>query len=164
MKSLFVVRHAKSSWEDLSLTDHERPLLPVGVKKTNRIVNYLRGKGVKPQLLLSSSAVRAYETARIIADGLGYPEEKIEKSDKLYHASPNEILEELTQLPEEIDSVMIFGHNPAFTYFINNYLDETIYNLPTSGLVSITFDTDKWKNIDRAEFRVNYMVTPKMLK
>ena len=157
MKTLFVVRHAKSSWEDMSLSDHDRPLLPIGEKKTLRIVEYLRGKGELPDLFLSSSAKRAYETARIIANGLGYPVEQIQ-------LSKNDILDELYALPENIHSVMIFGHNPTFTYFVNEFMDDPIYNLPTSGLACIVFDTDNWEKIGEADFHVKYMVTPKMLK
>ncbi len=164
MKTLYVVRHAKSSWEDMSLSDHDRPLLPIGIKKTNRIVNYLKGKGVKPDLLLSSTAKRAHETAKIIAGGLGYPPDKIQTEQNLYHASPGGILRELYGLTDEIESVMIFGHNPAFTYFVNDYLEETIFNLPTSGLVCIVFETDRWENIGNADFHNKYLVTPKMLK
>jgi phosphohistidine phosphatase len=148
----------------MSLSDHDRPLLPVGVKKTNRIVKYLKAKSVKPDLLLSSSARRAYETARIIADGIGYPDEQIQKTEALYHASSEDILSELYGLPDDIESVMIFGHNPTFTYFINDYLDETIYNLPTSGTVCVVFETDKWEEISSAKNHVKFLVTPKMLK
>jgi phosphohistidine phosphatase len=148
----------------MSLSDHDRPLLPVGEKKTHRIVKYLKAKSIKPDLLLSSSATRAYETARIIAEGLGYPGDRIQKTEALYHASPDDILSELFTLPDDIESVMIFGHNPTFTYFINDYLDETIYNLPTSGTVCIVFDTDKWEEISSASSHVKFLVTPKMLK
>jgi phosphohistidine phosphatase len=164
MKTLYVVRHAKSSWEDMSLSDHDRPLLPIGEKKTKRIVNYLKGKGVLPDLFISSSATRAYETARIIAKGLGYPEEKIVKEPNLYHASDDDILKELYGLDNDIDSVMIFGHNPTLTYFVNRYLDHTIFNLPTSGLAGIVFETDKWEKIGGAKNHIQFFVTPKMLK
>ena len=164
MKTLYVVRHAKSSWEDMSLSDHDRPLLPVGEKKTKRIVEYLKGKGIVPDLLLSSSAKRAYETARIIARGIGYPEKKIKKESALYHASSGDILKELYGLDNGIKSVMIFGHNPTLTYFVNHYLEDTIFNLPTSGLVGIVFETEEWEKIGEAKNHVKFFVTPKMLK
>lgn len=164
MKTLYVVRHAKSSWEDMSLSDHDRPLLPIGMKKTNRIVGFLKNKQIKPDLLLSSSAARALGTARIIADGIGYPEDQIKIESNMYHASSASIYDELYGLDNEIESVMIFGHNPTFTYFVNNFLDIPIDNLPTSGLVSISFITEKWEDISNADHKVNFIVTPKMLK
>jgi phosphohistidine phosphatase len=164
MKTLYVVRHAKSSWEDMSLSDHDRPLLPIGVKKTKRIISFLKSRQIKPELLLSSSAVRAFETARLIAEGIEYPAENIKAEPNLYHASSRSIFKELYGLDNQINTVMIFGHNPTFTYFVNNFLDIPIDNLPTSGLVGIRFETDKWENIDDAKFTVEFIVTPKMLK
>lgn len=164
MKTLYVVRHAKSSWEEYGLSDHDRPLLPIGKKKTRRIVNFLKDNNVTPDLLKSSTASRALGTARIIAQGLGYPEDKIEEEANLYHASSESIFDELYVLPDTIDSVMIFGHNPTFTYFVNKFVSPPIDNLPTSGVVSVTFETDEWEKIGMVDFKVNFVVTPRMLK
>lgn len=164
MKTLFVVRHAKSSWEDFSLSDHDRPLLPIGVKKTNLIVRFLQSKNEIPQLMLSSSAVRAFETARLIAAGVGYPQDEIKIEPLLYHASSETIFDELSAVSNDIVSVMIFGHNPTFTYFVNRFLDPGIVNLPTSGMVAIEFETNKWEDIIKAKHRIKYFVTPKALK
>jgi phosphohistidine phosphatase len=164
MKTLYIVRHGKSSWEDPSLSDHDRPILSTGIKKTKRIAKFLQNKKLKPGLLLSSSAKRAYQTAEIIADAIGYPKEKIKKESNLYHASPDGIYSELFGLPDDLDSVMIFGHNPSFTYFVNYFLSPTIENLPTSGTVSINFDCDKWNQISDSKFHVNFVVFPRMLK
>jgi phosphohistidine phosphatase len=164
MKILFIVRHGKSSWEDPRLPDHDRPLLPIGIKKTKRIAKYLNNKKIHPDLLYSSSAQRAYETANIIAEVIGYPKEKIKKERNLYHASPDEIYAELFALPDHLNSVMIFGHNPTLTYFVNDFLSPTIENLPTTGTVSINFDCDTWEQLSDSAFHVNFVIFPKMLK
>lgn len=164
MKTLFIVRHAKSSWEDPQISDHDRPLLAVGVKKTKRISNFLVQKNVLPELMLSSTAVRAFETARLIAAHIGYPEDQIKSSSNLYHAGSGDIFTELYAIENTVDSVMIFGHNPTLTYFANQYLDPRIENLPTSGLVSIEFGCDKWEDINDSKFQVNFVVFPRMLK
>jgi phosphohistidine phosphatase len=164
MKTIYIVRHAKSSWENSRLTDHDRPLLEMGIRRTARVVDFLQRKEIKPDLMLSSTAKRAYDTAVLIAEGIGYPVEKIQTSRSLYHGSSNAIMNELFGLADEIQSVMIFGHNPAFTYFVNEYLDPPTENLPTSGIVSISFLTDKWTEISSMDDHVNFMVTPKMLK
>lgn len=164
MKTIYIVRHAKSSWDDLSLSDHDRPLLPVGVKRTQRVAKFLKSKNVRPGLLLSSSAVRALATARIIAGGIGYPPDKIKVEPRLYEASADTILAELCALPDEVESVMIFGHNPTLTVFVNLYLKRSIDNLPTSGVVAVGFKADKWENIAGVYFKVNFAVFPKMLK
>lgn len=164
MKTIIIVRHAKSSWEDFSLSDHDRPLLNTGVKRTELIADYLAGRGVEVDLFLSSTAVRAHDTAKIIAEKLNYPASKIETNGNLYHGSANDIFNELYGLSDDIKAVMVFGHNPSFTYFVNHYLSPTIENLPTSGTVSINFETDKWAELDSANFHVNFMVTPKKLR
>lgn len=164
MKTLYIVRHGKSTWEDPFLADHDRPLLPVGIKKTKKIAKFLEGKNIKPGLLLSSSAKRAFETAEIIAEIIGYPMDEIKKSPNQYHASPDDIYSELYALPDSLVSVMIFGHNPTLTYFVNNFLNPTIENLPTSGVVSINFDCEKWNQISDSVFHINFVAFPRMLK
>lgn len=164
MKTLYIVRHAKSSWDYPGLTDHDRPLLPVGIKKTNRIVGFLQERQTKVDLLLSSTAKRAFETANMIANGIGYPVDQIVKDSDLYHASEDEIYSTLFALPDNINSVMLFGHNPTLTYFVNYYVSPTIDNLPTSGTVSITFACEKWEQISDSDFHVNFVIFPRMLK
>lgn len=164
MKTLFIVRHAKSSWEDPQLSDHDRPLLPIGTKKTKRIAKYLLERQIVPDLMLSSTARRAYETAKLVAENIGYPIDLIKTSTELYHAGSGDIFTELYAVDNTINSVMIFGHNPTFTYFVNQYLDPRIENLPTSGLVSVDFVCDKWEDINVSKFQVNFVVFPRMLK
>lgn len=159
-----MIRHGKSSWEDPSLDDHDRPLLPTGIKKTRRIADFLAGKKIQPGLILSSSAVRAFETAVIIAPATGYPVEKIKKSKALYHASADQVFDEIFSIDNSIDTVLLFGHNPTFTYFVNRFVDPPLENLPTSGAVSLVYDCDKWENISGSAFKVNFVVFPRMLK
>lgn len=164
MKTIFIVRHAKSSWDDPTLSDHERPLSKVGIRKTKIIVEYLKKNEIKPELFKSSSANRALSTAELIAKGLGYPLDKIEVEESLYHASSETIFDELYMLPNSVNSVMIFGHNPTFTSFVNKFLTPQIDNIPTTGLVSVSFETDEWEKINLVDFKINFVVTPKMLK
>jgi len=164
MKTLHVVRHAKSSWDDPKLSDHDRPLMQKGIVKTNKIIPFLRQNIKCPDLLLSSTAVRAKATADMIAEGFHYPLDKIITSNALYHADAREVYDELYGISNDIHSVMIFGHNPGLTYFVNQFLRPTIENLPTSGVVSIEFITDKWEEISHAKFHVNFVMFPKMLK
>lgn len=164
MKTLYIVRHAKSSWDDFSLTDHDRPVSKTGIRKTNRIIEFLKKNKVQPELFVSSSAVRAKTTAFQIAEGLAYPVEKVQIEEALYHADENGIFDALFGLPDEFDSVMLFGHNPTLTYFVNLFLKPQIDNLPTTGVVSIAFKTDKWEKIAEAKFKNNFVVFPGMLK
>ena len=164
MKTVYIVRHAKSSWEDITLSDHDRPLLPVGVARTRKVAEYLKKKKIYPDIMLSSSAVRALETARILAGVIGYPVEKIIVEKRLYHASPDQIMEELFGLSDDLSSAMVFGHNPTLTYLANHFLKSGIDNLPTSGVVGIRFKTDRWEKLGEAKFKTKLIVFPKMLK
>ncbi|MCB2206676.1 MAG: histidine phosphatase family protein [Bacteroidetes bacterium] len=164
MKTLYIVRHAKSSWSDRSLSDHERLLMRKGIVKTKKITDFLSKQIKCPDLLLSSTAVRAKKTADLVAKELDYPEDRIVTSKALYHADSEEIFDEIYGISNNINNLMIFGHNPGLTYFVNLFLRPTIENLPTSGVVSIEFITDKWEEISEAKFHVNFVVFPKMLK
>ena len=157
------MRHGKSSWDDFNVTDHDRTLLQVGIKKTNKVADFLKSKNIKPDLILSSTAKRAHETSKIVAAKLGYVEANIKTSKNIYHAGSDDIFDELFALDDSINSVMIFGHNPTFTDFVNYFKKPEIYNLPTSGVAAISFKTDKWEDLPNSNSKVEFLVTPKML-
>ena len=163
MKTLTIVRHAKSSWDDMSLSDHDRPLKNTGIKRTSKVVKFLQSRDFSTDLILSSTAVRAYETARMIAEGIDYDINKILKRKSLYHASEEDIFTEVFSLDNSFNSVMLFGHNPTFTYFVNEFLTPEISNLPTTGTVSVKFDALKWEEIANAELSIDFYVYPRIL-
>lgn len=163
MKTLYIVRHAKSSWKYPELTDEERPLLEKGKKRTRKVIDYLLDKNTKVDLIISSHAVRALETARILAHALGYAEDNILISRQVYHASAEQLYDQFFDLSNEVENLMIVGHNPAFTSFANHFLDKKIDWLPTSGIVSVSFDTRLWVNINMAERSTNFVVYPREL-
>ena len=164
MKTLHIARHAKSSWEYPELSDEERPLLRKGIKRTRKSGAFLRDKKIRIDHIISSPAVRAYETARILAGFLNYPEDQIKVVNSVYHANTNVLLDQLYSLPDEINSVMLVGHNPMFTNFANHFLTTKIDWLPTSGIVSIDFNTDKWENIMMAERETKFLIFPRKLQ
>jgi phosphohistidine phosphatase len=163
MKTLYIVRHAKSSWKYPELTDEERPLLEKGKKRTRKVIDYLLDKNTKVDLIISSHAVRAMETARILAHALGYPEDNILISRQVYHANAEQLYDQFFDLSDEVEDLMIVGHNPAFTNFANHFLDKKIDWLPTSGIVSVSFNTRLWVNINMAERSTNFVVYPREL-
>lgn len=164
MKTLYIVRHAKSSWDHDDLSDHDRPLMQKGVKKTARISKYLMEMDTKVDLVISSSAVRAFETAKLIASVIAYPIEKIQIEKSLYHSDNEQIFELIYAVDNQIDSLMIFGHNPTFTSFANQFMIDKIDWMPTSGVVGVNFDTDKWEDIMISPKQIKFIVFPKMLK
>ena len=163
MKTVYVVRHAKSSWENPHLRDLDRPLLETGKKRTKKIIDYLIDKLVFPDMIISSNALRSKETARYIAIGLGYPASDIQLDQSLYEAKDKSLSNIFFDLSDKLNSVMIVGHNPSLTNFINQFTSEHIDFLPTSGVVCIDFDTEQWELIHSSPFRVNFIVYPKLI-
>lgn len=164
MKTLYIVRHAKSSWDSPGNADHERPLLEKGKKRTKRVIDYLLENKVQVDLIISSHAVRARSTANIIANALHYPENEIQISANVYHGDLDSLFNIFYDLSDNIHSLMLVGHNPTFTTFANNFLDKEIDWLPTSGIVCIEFDTDKWEQLPLADKKTKFVISPKLMK
>jgi len=146
MKTLILVRHAKSSWDDPMLDDVDRPLNDRGKRDAPRMGKRLKEKDLHPQLMLTSHARRAYSTCKRIAEVLGYAKDRIKTDQRLYHAGEEQLLHVVQALPERHDVVMIFGHNPGMTDFANMLLikEKPIKNIPTCGVVAVRFDAERW--------------------
>jgi phosphohistidine phosphatase len=144
MKILTLVRHAKSSWEDSNISDRERPLNARGERDAPLMGKRIVAAGIRPSLILSSPAVRAWTTAKILAHEIGYPREFLQKERSLYLASLDNIIDVLIAQDSEFNSVMIVGHNPGLTTFANFLAPGVTDNLPTAGVVSVGFDQDDW--------------------
>jgi phosphohistidine phosphatase len=164
MKTLIIVRHAKSSWDNPMLSDHDRPLLEMGKKRTRLVVNKLQEMNIQPDLIISSSAIRAFETAQYVAKGLNYPKDAIKASESFYMASTREILNEFFDMPDRFNTLMVVGHNPTLTHLANLFLSTPLDNLPTSGVVLLHFKTDHWDQIHLSKPVREEVITPKSLK
>lgn len=147
MKYLYLVRHAKSSWDDLTIQDAERPLSERGMRDAPRMAKRIKEKEVTIDQMMTSHAVRALATCRNFSTVLKYPEENIRINRSLYHASEDGMLEVVHNFDDALDSVMVFAHNPGLTDFVNSLTNERITNVPTTGIVAIAFDVDSWKDI-----------------
>ncbi len=144
MKTLTILRHAKSSWKDSSLADHDRPLNKRGRRDAPVMGERIQQAGIRPSLILSSPAVRAWTTAKLVAKEISYPIEFLQRDERLYHAGVRRIIEVLAEQDVAFNSIMIVGHNPGFTDFANHLLPGLTHNIPTCGLVSVTLDSDDW--------------------
>lgn len=149
MKVLTIVRHAKSSWKDVSCSDRERTLNRRGELDAPMMGERIAAHSIRPSLILSSPAVRAWTTAKIIADKLGYPIEFLQREDTLYLASVPSILDTLLEQDNGFNNVMIVGHNPGLTEFANYLSPGVTNNLPTAGVVSVQFEQEDWNLIAR---------------
>jgi phosphohistidine phosphatase len=164
MKTLYLVRHAKATLENRTERDIDRQLLEKGLKRTRHIIDFLIQKNTNVDFIVSSPAVRAFETARVLAHALNFPLVNIKIERLLYEGDADKIGDLFYDLPKNKDSLMIVGHNPSITNFANMLLAEPIDYLPTSGIVCIQFDVNSWDEIWKAKIISNFVVTPRMLK
>jgi phosphohistidine phosphatase len=142
MKTLLIMRHAKSSWGDSSMPDHERPLNARGERDAPRMGKLLRREGMVPQAIVASSAVRAQATARAVAEGMGF-EGEIEVDNALYGAAPEGYREVLGKLPDRVDSVLVIGHNPASEELLEHLTGEDEH-FPTAAIARVELDIAHW--------------------
>ncbi|NAS30257.1 histidine phosphatase family protein [Flavobacteriaceae bacterium R38] len=160
-KELILVRHAKSSW-DYEASDKDRPLKERGIRDAHLVSRHLEGKLDKTAIVFSSPANRALHTCMIFLRNCNIPLTKLTVTDELYDFGGDRVIKFLNSLDDDYKSVMIFGHNHAFTSIVNTFGNTYIDNVPTSGVVVIKFDTDKWKVISKGETKL--VTFPKHLK
>ena len=164
MKTLFLVRHAKSSWRNSELSDIDRPLKERGIRNAYQMGEHLQSAGGAPDLIITSPAARAMHTAIIFARQLSFPMHRMRINGLLYHGGQGGIMEMLNQLDNRFDSVMIVGHNPTFTNMVNQLSDGELDNLPTSGVAEIRFDVERWAQLNMdATGTLQQVVIPKQL-
>jgi phosphohistidine phosphatase len=161
IKTLVILRHGKSTWDYLSVTDVDRPLKENGINNTLLIASKLKENKIFPQRIITSHANRALHTALIVARELNFPFSEIEIEPFLYHDSEEEIVQYLYQIENNINSIFLFGHNPTFTYLSNLFLTNKIENLPTSGTVIIQFDCQNWSEISIRTKTAETFIFPK---
>lgn len=161
MKNLIIVRHAKSSW-DAPLRDIDRPLQNRGIQDAHLVSSKINESLPKTFMIWSSPAKRASETAVIFAQNISYPIESIVYKDDLYTFDERQLEKTVRSCSDDYDNVILFGHNEAITNFVNKFGDIFIDNVTTSGVVSLTFDTDNWNDIGKG--RTRKVIFPRDLK
>jgi len=148
MKYLILIRHAKSSWKNQILSDHDRPLNKRGKKAALLMGQKLAYKPIKPELIISSTAKRALITAKKIAKEINHPKSKIKADPNLYHASTLQLLGVISKSPNTIHNLMLVGHNPSMTFLANSLLKKHQFdNIPTAGMVTLSLSIKFWKDI-----------------
>lgn len=161
MKKLYLVRHAKSSWDDYSLMDEERPLNERGKRDAPVMAQLISDRHPGIQSLVTSPAKRALATAKVFRKTLKLGKKQMEKDARLYLATPSAILSVVKNLADELDQVAIFGHNPGMTDFLNRYSNGFVDNVPTCGVARIDFDVASWKDVEQGTMAFFYY--PKMI-
>lgn len=161
MKTLIVMRHAKSSWEQPALADIDRPLNKRGRRDAPFMGKMLQLKGVRPGIIFASPAVRTLSTAQSVAEELEYPVDHIKTEKGLYEASAQQVLDIVQSWTDPVDNVLLIGHNPGLTDMVNQLTCAEIENIPTAGIVSIDFDVDHWKDVQGMGGSLRYFEYPR---
>lgn len=148
MKTLVLIRHAKSDWGYEFLKDIDRPLNERGYRDAYHLSKWYAQHFPAPSLIISSPAIRAISTALIFARTLAYNETNILIQHGIYDATTDDFLHNIHQLPQNVDIAMFFGHNPTITH-LSNLLNDSMFfdNIPTCGIVKLNFDTHDWKKL-----------------
>lgn len=163
MKTVILIRHAKSSWDDPSMSDFDRPLNDRGKKDAPEMAARLMKRKQKVDAFISSPAKRARKTAAIFAKEYGLGKEDLMLVDKLYHASERDFLEVISQLPESLENIAVFSHNPGLTDFVNTLTDKIrTDNVPTCGMFAISFE-GSWQMFQDAPKQFLFFDYPKNL-
>jgi len=160
-KTLFLLRHAKSSWNDPSLDDINRPLNKRGNRDAPEMGRRLAEYVVKPEIIVSSPALRAFKTAEKAAEGLGLEKKGIRIDERVYSWDSDAVLNVINSLDDKYKSAMIVFHNPAITDLVNELSGARIDNVPTCGLATVSFDTEKWTGIKKGNGKLLNFDYPK---
>lgn len=147
MKKLIIIRHGKSSWEYDDIFDIDRPLKQRGIKNGYQMAQRLKDANLLPDLLYTSPAARALHTSIIFCRHLNVPFEHLKVVEDFYHLDADGIINYVKNTPNSADTLMIFGHNPVFTELADGFTKQAIDNVPTTGVVLLSFNINQWNDI-----------------
>jgi phosphohistidine phosphatase len=163
MKTLYLIRHAKSDWSDGSLSDFERGLKKRGHKDLDTISSYMSLQQLKPDLIISSLALRAQTTADQLGKKIGY-EGRIHYMEELYNSRPETIMNVLTLQDDSYETIFVVGHNPELTEFANFLVEDNFSKLPTLGVLAINLHIESWSEISEKCGEIDFFIQPKQFK
>lgn len=160
MKSIYLVRHAKAGWHDPSMPDFKRPLTNRGHAEAEAMSAHLLSQEIVPEMLVSSPATRALETAEIFADTLGFDRSCIRENIGIYEGGLEELASIVRSLPDGYDAVMIFGHNPVISSFIDWLTGKPAESMETCGVAKIDLECRKWKETEEGAGTLDWYEYP----
>lgn len=162
MKKILLVRHAKSSWTNLSLSDHDRTLDERGIRDAPIMAQKMKDLKYNVQGIYTSSAIRAKETAEYFADVHVVNKTDFHVLPKLYHSLPETMLEVISEADDQYDTIAIFCHNPGITYFAYSILDQDIDNVSTCGILLMDASVNSWSDVNQGNLNFLKYYYPKM--
>jgi phosphohistidine phosphatase len=149
-KKIYIIRHAKSSWDSTTLRDFDRPLNERGLNDASAMGSRLFSRKIVPDTIISSEANRAQTTARLIAKEINFPEANIQFTKEIYNASIKDMIELINQIDDQYNSVFLFGHNPTFTELAEYISDDAYGTLPTCGIIGMELTVNQWNLVSGA--------------
>ena len=158
MKKIIIIRHAKSSWTDISLTDFERTLDPRGLSDAPMMADRLKSSGYFPEIIVSSDAVRAKTTAGYFADSFGL---QLKIDPKLYHGQSENYLNALAEMNDQISTIALVGHNPGITHIANLIAPGCTNNIPTCGIIIASSAKNNWSSMSWKDMHLDVLLFPK---
>ena len=161
--TLYIVRHAKAEDRAIFMADYDRQLTSDGITSAARMGRYLRGKSIHPDVIISSPAPRAKDTAKVIAEQIGYDLAKIELNEKLFDGGPKAYLAAINRLPDTTQSAMIVGHNPDVSYLAEFLTHERIGSMSKGAVIAVTFEDVAWAEVSGRTGSVSFQISPKQL-
>lgn len=161
MKRLYLIRHAKSSWDNPGLADLDRPLAKRGKRDAPFMGGRLKEFGVHPDLIYASQARRARKTAEIIASCVDYPPEGIQQQDGIYTSDMNQLLTLVRETADTVDVLFLVGHNYVLTDFAEYLTAEVLGNVPTCGIVGVAFEIGSWQEVGGGRGEMLFFDYPK---
>ena len=162
MRQLLIVRHAKSSWDDFSVPDFERPLNDRGKKDAPVIAQRILDRNIIPDEIITSPAKRARKTAELFAKTLGLPKENIVEARELYEASPEAFYDVVRRASVSASTLMLFSHNPGITAFVNKLTSVSIDDMPTCAVFALSCDINDWSEFRAAKKEFLFFDYPKL--
>ena len=162
MKNLFLLRHAKSSWDNTALGDFDRPLSKRGISNAIQLSEYIQKHSISFDLVLSSPSERTQSTLDLVLNSFD-PIPKTSLKESIYHASPSSLSQLIKELDDEINNLLIIGHNPGLHILTETLTNESIVKFPTCAFAKIT-NFNHWKDIDAGILNLESLITPKELK
>ncbi len=162
MLKIGLVRHAKSSWDNPTLSDHDRPLNPRGKRDAPIMAKKVQSLFGSPDLLVSSTAKRAFSTAKVFRKEMGLSEKQLVSKSILYHSSIEDVLDTIALIDEDVKFALLFAHNPTMTFLANTFRGDMIDNVPTCGVVILESSADSWADFHTSNTKRVHFIYPKM--
>jgi phosphohistidine phosphatase len=161
MKSLFLIRHGKSDWEDAKVRDFDRPLSERGHQDAIAMASFLKTQNINPTFFISSPALRAHTTCKHFAEAFDYPAAMILLRQEIYEAVPDDLYKIIQSIDNQYDTVLMFGHNPSISYIADHFLSDYIPEVPTCGVVQFSLEQGGWSSFSPKTAKFVAMWEPK---